>query len=181
MSMLREQGWQPIGLDPTESLSVLARKEGSVVLAEGERIPFANDSFPMVCSYVSFVDVEGIEDCIREVARVLKPEGRLVMANLNGYTTASEHGWYRDEKGMKTFMPVDRYFDARAIELEWRGMRLINFHRPLQTYVQGFLQAGLRLLHFEECAPEPGALSQYPEIADNLRVPYFHIMVWQKS
>ena len=38
----------------------------------------------------------------------------------------------------------------RAIPTEWRGIRILNWHRPLQAYLSGLLAAGFELRHFDE-------------------------------
>jgi len=61
--------------------------------------------------------------------------------------------------------------------VHWRGIRIQNWHRPLSTYMELFLSHGLILKHFSEPAPTGGPA----EKADRYRrVPYFHIMEWQK-
>lgn len=62
--------------------------------------------------------------------------------------------------------------------VEWRGIRIQNWHRPLSTYMSLLLGHGLTLRHFAEPAPYGGE----PDKADRYRrVPYFLIMEWQKG
>jgi hypothetical protein len=66
---------------------------------------------------------------------------------------------------------------AMLIWVSWRGIRIQNWHRPLSTYMTLLLDHGLHLRLFAEPAPVGGD----PEtIARHRRVPYFHIMEWQK-
>lgn len=180
LSSLKGLGWNPVGLDPVPELATVAKSYGAVTIGAGEGLPFKSDTFDLVISYITLVDVEGVRHCMREIGRVLAPGGSVLVANLNGFVTASDHGWLRDELGRQLHIPVDRYFEERGIEQEWKGMRLINFHRPMQTYIQGFLAAGLQLVHFEEPSPNSACQQRFPELNDNLRVPYFHIMKWHK-
>ncbi len=61
--------------------------------------------------------------------------------------------------------------------MEWRGIRIRKWHRPLATYMTLFLESGLELRHFSEPSPSGG---DPRKVASYRRVPYFHIMEWQK-
>lgn len=52
------------------------------VVAVGERLPFANQSFAGVFSAFVVRNLSSIEETVREVARVLQPGGRLVVVDL---------------------------------------------------------------------------------------------------
>lgn len=61
--------------------------------------------------------------------------------------------------------------------MSWRGIRILNRHRPLATYMTLLLEAGMQLRHFAEPAPTGGD----PQKRDQYRrVPYFLIMEWEK-
>lgn len=61
--------------------------------------------------------------------------------------------------------------------MSWGNIRITNWHRPLETYMQGFLEAGLQLRHFAEPKPHGGP----PEkVRRYLKAPYFLIMEWSK-
>jgi hypothetical protein len=62
--------------------------------------------------------------------------------------------------------------------VEWHGIRIVNHHRPLSTYMHALLDVGLRLTHFDEPAPVAGTRSSKAE--NYCRVPWFHVMEWLK-
>lgn len=180
--MLQTHGVATTGVDPTQKLLQRAREldsAGAYVEADGERLPFDNESFDLVVSYLSLIDMPEPALPIGEMARVLKPGGALLIANLNGFNTAgAETGWLRDGHGELLHYPVDYYLDERAFWTEWRGIRIVNHHRPLQTYMRTLIDAGLRLTHFEEPAPIKGAPE--PKAERYRRAPWFVVMEWRK-
>lgn len=175
--MLQKEGIKTVGLDPTPALLSAAKardQKGDYVLGQAERLGFADGSFDLVVSYLSLIDMDGFEEAIQEMVRVLRPGGRLLIANLTSFSTASK--WTIAPDGTR-FCIIDDYLKARAEWVEWRGIRIRNWHRPMQDYMTAFLDAGLRLTYFSEPAPQGGNT----EVAARYRrVPYFVITEWQK-
>ena len=181
--LLRAHGIAPTGVDPTQSLISHARARdpgGFYVEAAAEAMPFDDASFDLVVSYLSLIDIPDYRAGITEMARVLKPGGALLIANLNSFNTASaEMGWVRDANHNPLHYPLDRYLDERAFWTEWSGIRIVNHHRPLKSYVQALLGCSLVLRHFDEPAPDSGA----PESKAQRyrRAPWFLVMEWEKT
>lgn len=179
--ILRAEGFDPIGLDPTVELLEAARArdpEGTYVEGRAEELAFADETFDLVVACLSLIDIEAADRGIAEMARVLKPGGTLLVANLTGFSSArARDGWQRDLLGRPKYFAMDRYLEARAKWEEWRGIRIINWHRPLKDYMQWFLAQGLVLTHFDEPAPAGGD----PSRADRYRrAPWYVIMEWRK-
>jgi hypothetical protein len=63
--------------------------------------------------------------------------------------------------------------------VDWRGIRIVNYHRPLSTYLRLLLGAGLTLTYFDE--PVPGAAAPAARAAAYRRVPWFLVMEWRKA
>lgn len=180
--MLATRGAAVVGLDPTERMVRTARQRGGggqeYVRAGAERLPFAEASFHLVTSYVVLVDVPGFRPAIAEMARVLRPGGQVVVANISFLSVNA--GWVRDVQGRRLHYAMDRYLEERPVALEWRGMRLINWHRPLSAYMEAFLGAGLRLRAFLEPMPRDDSLREDPRFEDWYRLPNFVVMRWEK-
>lgn len=181
--MMAELGLRTTGIEPTPSLRLAAQTrhpEGRYLAARAEDLPFEPACFDLVVSYLTLIDIDGIEAAIAEMARVLRPGGQLLIANLNSFATAGE--WRRHLDGAPYFR-LDNYLEPRAEWVSWRGISIRNWHRPMQDYLTPLLAAGLRLAHFEEPVPQgaaaPGRGSRQVERAR--RVPYFHIMEWCKD
>lgn len=181
--VLRANGVDAVGVDPTTSLLAHARQRdpaGQYLEARSESLPFKDAAFDLVVSYLSLIDIPDASAGIVEMARVLKPGGALLIANLNGFNTAgAETGWRRGVLGEKTYYPVNDYLRERSFWTEWSGIRIVNHHRPLSTYMRLLLQNGLTLTHFDEPAPTPDAPAQRAK--DYVRAPWFLVMEWVKN
>jgi len=174
---LRERGIEAVGIDPTLALLEEARRrdpEGDYRDGIGEKLDFPNASFDLVVSYLTLIDIPDIAAAIAEMARVLKPDGTLLIANLNSFNTAGPPtGWTRDERGRALRFEIDHYLEERSNRVSWRGIEIENWHRPLSTYMQLLLGQGLVLKFFDEPAPHGGD----PVTAERYRrVPYFLVM-----
>ncbi len=181
--MLRQRGIDTVGLDPTPALLARARARdagGTYVEGVAEQLPFDDGAFDLVVSYLTLIDIPDVQAAISEMARVLAPGGTLLIANLNGFNSAcADRDWVHDADGRRLHFPVDQYLEERAMWIEWRGIRIVNHHRPLRTYMKALLDAGLVLTHFDE--PEPTADASPSRAASYRRVPWFMVMEWRKN
>ena len=178
--MLRARGLDTIGIDPTEEMIAQARKrdpKGDYRIGRGEALNFPDGAFDLIVSYLTLVDIPDIGRAICEMARVLRPGGRLLIANLTSFNTAGmPSGWTRVGDDEPRYL-IDHYLDERAVWLSWRGIRIENWHRPLSTCMALLLAQGLELRYFAEPSPEGGDPAR---AAKYRRVPYFFVMEWQK-
>jgi SAM-dependent methyltransferase len=180
--MLEGNGIDVVGVDPTRALIVAARtrdEKGVYLQAAGERLPFGDATFDLVISYLSLIDMPDIQSAIPEMARVLRPGGALLIANLNSFNTAcGDQGWIKDSDGKRLHYPIDHYLQERAMWIEYRGIRVVNHHRPMSAYLRALIGAGLVLTYFDEPAPHPDAPPS--RAASYRRLPWFLIMEWLK-
>jgi SAM-dependent methyltransferase len=180
---LRGQGIRPVGLDPTEALLRRAREldpEGDYREGRAEHLPFDSGAFDLVVSYLSLIDIPDLDAAAAEMARVLRPGGTLLIANLASFATAAGERahWVRDDAGRPLHFPVDRYLEERAYWADWRGIRIHTWHRPLGRYTAAFLAQGLVLSVFAE--PEPVAGADPDKAEQYRRAPYCYVMEWRK-
>jgi SAM-dependent methyltransferase len=179
--ILREHGIAATGVDPTPRLideAVRRDPSGDYRIGRAEALEFPDAGFDLVVSYLTLIDVAGLEEAVSEMARVLAPGGTLLIANLASFSTAgAESGWVAAADGTRLHFAVDRYLEERAIEVEWEGIRVVNWHRPLSTYLGLLLEQGLRLVHFAEPRAS-GANAE--EVTDYERVPWAYVMEWRK-
>ena len=181
--MLAERGANVTGVDLTPSLVVEAKSlhpNGEYFEAGAECLPFPDRRFDLAVSYVVLVDIADYRTAIREMARVTKPGGRVVAANVSSFISTSETSWHKDTTGRKLHFPVDRYFEERPLRLNWSEISIINWHRPMQAYMSAYLDAGLVLRRFVEPKPTPEAIAVHPEMIDETRIALFNVMVWEK-
>lgn len=178
--ILRAEGINPVGIDPTAALLDRAKAldpGGDYRLGTAETLDVERGSFDLIVCYLTLIDMPDLKTALARIVEALRPGGTLLIANLNPFNTAGmPDGWTKDGDGGVRFS-IDHYLDERGIWVEWRGIRIRNWHRPLGTYMSLLLGLGLELRHFSEPAPTGGD----PKKADRYRrVPYFHIMEWQK-
>lgn len=178
--MLRTRGIRATGIDPTDALLAHARgldPGGDYRAGRAEALEFPDGAFDLVVSYLTLIDIPDIAKAIAEMARVLRPGGTLLIANLTSFNTASiDAGWKHEENGGRVFR-IDHYMEERASWVAWDDIRVKNWHRPLGAYMSLLLGAGLILRHFDEPVPRGGD----PERAARYRrVPWFLVMEWEK-
>lgn len=181
---MRDLGVETVGIDPTEALIERARTldpKGDYRIGRAEALAFEDGVFDLVVSYMTLIDIPDVRAGIAEMARVLRPGGTLLIANLTSFNTAgtgarSDLGTTVGEDGSFRYS-LDGYLDERAEWVEWRGIRIVNWHRPLETYMSLLLGQGLVLTHFAEPSPSGGD----PVTVDRYRrAPWFFIMEWRK-
>jgi SAM-dependent methyltransferase len=178
--MLAQRSANVVGLEPTQNLVEEARRldpKGRYIEAGGESIPLASESFDLVICYLVLIDIPDYRRAISEMARITKPGGRILVANINSFCTTRPRAWIRDNE-VAQHIAVDNYFEERSDVLEWSGIKIRNYHRPFEAYMQAFLSQPLRLISFVEPTTESDA-SPNMELAK--RVPYFHVMEWRKD
>ncbi len=180
--LLKQRGVDATGIDPTPALIGAAHSRdanGAYVQAAAERLPFRDEAYDLVISYLSLIDIADIRTAIPEMARVLNPGGALLIANLTSFNTASANtGWVKGIDGQRIHFPIDHYLKERAVRTEYQGIGVTNHHRPLGTYMRAFLDSGLRLSHFDE--PVPTWDAPAPKATSYCRVPWFLVMEWVK-
>lgn len=179
--MLKAAGIAATGIDPTRQLLEVARQRdpsGDYRSGNAEQLEFEAASFDLVVSYLTLIDIVDFRTAINEMARVLKPGGSLLIANLTGFTSASaDRGWVKDAEGRHLHFPVDRHLEEFPFWFEWAGIRIQNWHRPLAAYMTALLESGLQLTFFAE----PGPLSGDPAHQERARrVPWFVVMEWRR-
>jgi len=122
LARLWHLGWEAWGLEPSQgmlsSASVMTReRKARVALTRGiaERLPFRDSVFERVICKGSLDHFAGPQAFIRELSRVLKPQGRAVIA-LTNYGSLSSHfgrasGAVRHSLGLPEAPPRFRYWD----------------------------------------------------------------------
>ncbi len=180
--LLKQHDISTVGIDPIQSLLEEAKRRdpsGDYRLGQAEQLEFETSSFDLVVSYLSLIDIADFRTAIREMARVVRPNGILLVANLNSFITPCiAQSWVKDESGKRLHYPVDRYLDEFSVWLEWAGIRVKNWHRPLGAYMEAFLHCDLQLSFFSEPEPVSGEPSRQ---ANYRRAPWFLVMEWRKS
>lgn len=146
-------------------------------LSAAELAPSWTGSFDVVLCNMALVDIPEIDDVLREAARVLKPNGRLVFSVIHPCFVMPGAEWVLDEEGSADYKRVDNYFAEGYFGKEWYGhgglrSRLGGHHRTLTSYIAALRRTGFVLTDLREPQPSAEALRLYAdELALQTRVP----------
>jgi SAM-dependent methyltransferase len=147
---LAGQGAHPVALDLSASqlrharaLDARARVRLPLVLADAQRLPFADGSFDLACSaYGAVPFVADAEAVMREVCRVLRPGGRWV------FSVTHPIRWsFLDDPGPNGLVARTSYFSREPyVEVDEAGSpTYVEHHRTLGDRVRDLVAAGLVL------------------------------------
>jgi ubiquinone/menaquinone biosynthesis C-methylase UbiE len=141
-------------------------------------------AFDLVVAAMSLMDVEDYPGAVREVRRVLRRGGALVMSITHPCFSAPVSRWIRGSDGTLEAFAVDRYFDRLA----WPEKIAATFsspvlrrHRPLEDYLAAPLECGLRLRELIEPSVTDEELRQSHRFRKLARIPYFLFMRWSND
>jgi SAM-dependent methyltransferase len=149
-----EHGWSPVGVDISEDQLRLARERGvEVVWADAADLPFEDASFDAAVSIWTHTDVEDFTLLLREVVRVLRPGSPFVYVGAHP-CFVGPHSRFVEAEGMPVLHPgywhTGRYTEAPGISPTGLRAKVGAVHLPLGLFIQSFLDAELRLEHFDE-------------------------------
>ena len=151
-----------VGLDLSEEQLRAARGASAgmpvpLVHAEGELLPFAPMSFDVVFSDHGAMSWGDPSRTVPEVARVLRPGGRLVFNSSSPlmYVCANDESWVIERRLHRD------YFGMRFDE-EHDGAR--SYNMPYGAWIRLFRANRLRVEDLIEPRPIPGAESTYYEL-----------------
>ncbi len=130
---------------------------------------FESKSFDLVVSNVVMVDVLEYKAAFKEIARVLKDDGRLIWSNVHpvfGRTAgALDVRLPRDSQRneSKYLKMIDRYYDSGGELLKgWMSNPTWQFIRTLEEYSKALKDAGFVISEILEPRPTPEAIQQNP-------------------
>lgn len=175
--VLQQHAIATVGVDIVPELVATARArdpQGDYRVGDAGALDLPDDTFDLVVSYITLVDFPDIARAIAEMARVTRPGGTLLIANLTSYATAG--AWCRVGDTPIHFA-IDNYGEERGEWQSWDGINIFNWHRPLSMYMRNFLANGLILRHFDEPLPTGGDAGR---VERQSRIPWFLIMEWEK-
>jgi ubiquinone/menaquinone biosynthesis C-methylase UbiE len=140
---LLRAGAQVTALDRDPRMLAAARRrfksEGAGIRlyqAAAEALPFTDGSFDMVIAVTVLCFIQDHEPVVREMARILKPGGRLLIGELNRYSSWAAWRRIRGWAGHKLWRAArfrsvhELYRLASAVDLEVRSIRGATFYPP---------------------------------------------------
>lgn len=175
-----------IGLDVSRRMLDLARSrtdDPAIQYRQGtiETLEPGGSPFDLVVSSLALHYVADYRAALKRIAAVLQPGGRLAFSVEHPMVTAlPEQQWQRDANGTALHWPVDRYHEEGERRTRWFVDGVIKYHRTVETYVNGLLDEGFRLVRLEEPAPIPEALKEQPALALHARRPPFLLLAAER-
>jgi len=163
------QGAVVVGLDPSRSqLEAAAARGGgpAYAMSGSDRLPVADGVFDAVVVCLVFEHVDALAESLGEVARVLAPGGRFVLFLNHPLLQTPESGMVVDHvvDPPETYWRIGPYLpEAVMVEQVQKDVFVRFVHRPLGSYVNGVIAAGLTLRSMLEPAPPPGFLAKAGE------------------
>jgi SAM-dependent methyltransferase len=173
---LKARDYRVVGVDSSPTLVRLAHEADpdiEVYVTDAAALPFAGGTFDLVVAFMSLHDVTDLTETVREVARVLVPQGRLCLAIVHPLNSA---GRFEGEDPGSPFIIPGSYLEpfryADDIEREGLHMRFESEHRPLAAYFDALERAGFLVEALREPALPDSAI-RYSENRRWQRVPLF--------
>jgi SAM-dependent methyltransferase len=143
---LAERGAAVTAIDGSEAMLAHARERSPATIdfrrADlGTSLPFADASFDLVLSALAIHYVRDYRTLFAEFARVLRPDGRLVIST---HHVVSE---------VELQKPTD-YFATEIFEDEWKAIGKVRYwRRPMSEVLQPMIDAGFALERIVEPRP----------------------------
>lgn len=122
---LAARGHRTLGVELSRTLlrqAASVQAGGRFVRGDARRLPLPDACATTVVSYCSLIDIDGMAQAVREMARILRPEGRLCICVTHPIADAGE----------MAFGPPDAPFELRHPYLGGR-MTDFTFHRDSFT------------------------------------------------
>lgn len=158
---LAKKGAQLVSVDCSkraiEIACSLAEKENlkiqHFVRNSNDLFDIESEQFDIVLCSMMLMDCEDFEGTLKEVVRVLKPEGRLFASVLHPcFDGNHDTGIGRLGEGVERQVVVKNYFEPKEWEAPlWKGtIPVIWRHRTMEDYVKAFIRAGLTIVDLNE-------------------------------
>lgn len=154
---LKACGYRVTASDPVSELVNAAKKARSAddyVIASGTALPFEDARFDLIMAYNMLMDVEDVPATIKEIRRVLRPAGMLVISIVHPF---SDRGRFATAETTSPFVIQDNYFGWKRFEgtEERDGLRMhfAGWSRPLEAYAAALEGAGFAITSLREPVP----------------------------
>jgi len=151
-------GYQVTAIDPVfECVAAAAQacsaQDHAVGAAAG--LPFADACLDLVLAYNVLMDVADVPAALREIRRVMRPTGQLVVSICHPF---ADRGRFAGAETNAPFVVEGSYFGRQRFDgVEERdGMRMhfAGWSQPLENYAAALEAAGLAITSLREPVPE---------------------------
>ena len=138
------------------------------------------NSFDIVLCAMMLMDVEDLNGTMKEIYRVLKPDGKVFISVLHPCFKGKDAVWKAD--GEKIHVTVSSYNSSKVWTGEIKGMSapILYRHRTLSEYVKAFVQNGFRITDMNEPIPTEEQADKSPRIAWLKEIPMYLFIELEK-
>lgn len=157
---LREKGAEVTGIDSAKGLIKVAKQRSpdiKYLTADATNLKmFPTGSFDAVSCVMAIMNIDPLEAAIKEVGRVLKKEGRLLLVlNHPCFRVPKQSGWVVDLENKTQFRRIDSYMSTQKVPIKMHpgydpSIETWTFHRPLSRYFKTLAENGLAVDQLEE-------------------------------
>jgi SAM-dependent methyltransferase len=178
--VLKDCGYRVTATDPVDAFISAAEQAGSADdyrVATAANLPFANDTFDLAIAYNVLMDIEDVPMALREIRRVLRPTGTLVISIVHPF---ADRGHFVGPDPDAPFVIHNSYFGRERFEgVEERNglqMHFAGWSQPLESYMLALEGAGFAVSALRE--PIPDASGEWSHLERWNRIPLF---LWLKA
>lgn len=154
---LAARGHRVVGLDASPAMVYAAADHpeaaGLITVGDAARLPLATGSADCVVAHMSLQDIDDMESAVREIARVLQPGGRVVLAIVHPVNSAGRFVGERSDPNRPFVISGSWYAPRRyvdSVERDGLTMTFHSNHRALQDYTETLAAAGFLIERLRE-------------------------------
>lgn len=177
---LKALGYRVTAADTVSELVDIAAEADSAhdyATADAAALPFDDGRFDLVVAYNVLMDVEDVPGSLREIRRVLRPGGTLMVSLVHPFR---DRGRFAGPAPEAPFILEGTYYGRERFEgsEERDGLRMdfAGWSQPLEDYAAALEVAGLAITSIRE--PKPDHPEQQDRLKQWARVPLF---LWLKT
>jgi SAM-dependent methyltransferase len=178
--VLKDCGYRVTATDPVKAFISAAEQADSAddyEVAAASNLPFADDTFDLAIAYNVLMDVEDVPAALKEIARVLRPSGTLIISIVHPF---ADRGRFAGPEPDAPFVLQDSYFGRRRFESteERDGLRMhfAGWSQPLENYMVALEGVGFAVTSLRE--PVPDVSNGQHQMERWCRIPLF---LWMKA
>jgi SAM-dependent methyltransferase len=178
--VLKDCGYRVTAIDPVETFVSASEQAGSADdygVAEAANLPFADGTFDFAVAYNVLMDIDDVAMALKEIARVLRPTGTLVISIVHPF---ADRGRFASPDPNAPFVLNGSYFGRDRFEVveERNGLQMhfAGWSQPLQSYMLELERAGFVVSSLRE--PIPDASASWAHMQQWSRFPLF---LWLKA
>jgi SAM-dependent methyltransferase len=163
---LRELGHDVVGVESSPALARAAKEADpsfEVHVADAAAMPLPDNHVDLAIASLSLMNMDDMPRVVGEIARVLRPEGRLCFSVLHPINSQGDAG--------AGYFETVRY--TEELERDGARMTLHDTHRPLGDYFGALQSAGFLVERVVEPIPDDAYIAAFPEAARWLERPGF--------